>query len=509
MSDIVQLPGSKVERALDALKRSHHVGMNAAGQVFVHARQEPNPRAIAVRSKAFGRLVRKIAAEADDLLTTRDVQELAEQCVALAAADATELVVHLRSATEQGVGMVIDRGTPDRSRIALRDGQVHLIQEGSFALLHRPDSMEALPVPAETGDWEALKPYLNMVDDEQILLVALITFVIAHPKSARVGYPLLMVIGESGAGKSTLCRILRALIDPNTADVQLMPRNHRDLAASLANQYLLVVDNVRDVPNHMSDALCVVATGGTIAGRRLYTDDEEHQTRVHAPVVLNSIHPAVTQEDLASRLVTVHLRRMQQGDRKAEDSLLDDFSAALPGIYRGLLDLAALALQQRDTVKVSKTARMATFSRWCAALEGPLEMPPGTLQALYLENVQAARYETIMDNPLAMAVITLAKGRGLPWTGTPAALLRTLEQATEQEYLTRGSWPPNPNAMSKRLKALAQLLEEQDVYLEFHRGTQREITVQHRPPRQAAPSPVAPDGSDEDGGSSGAVKADL
>ena len=41
------------------------------------------------------------------------------------------------------------------------------------------------------------------------------------------------------------------------------------------NSRLLAFDNLSGIPAWLSDALCRVATGGSLAVRQLYTDDEE------------------------------------------------------------------------------------------------------------------------------------------------------------------------------------------------------------------------------------------
>jgi hypothetical protein len=73
--------------------------------------------------------------------------------------------------------------------------------------------------------------------------------------------------GEQGSGKSGTTRMLRALIDPNNAPIRSLPRNERDLAISAINGHLLAFDNVSALSAEMSDALCRLSTGTTLATR--------------------------------------------------------------------------------------------------------------------------------------------------------------------------------------------------------------------------------------------------
>ncbi len=88
-------------------------------------------------------------------------------------------------------------------------------------------------------------------------------------------YPILVLAGEQGSAKSTFSKMLRALLDPNTAPLRALPREDRDLFIAANNGHLLSFDNVSGLPAWISDTLCRLATGGGFAVRQLYTDQDE------------------------------------------------------------------------------------------------------------------------------------------------------------------------------------------------------------------------------------------
>ena len=51
-------------------------------------------------------------------------------------------------------------------------------------------------------------------------------------------YPILVIHGEQGSAKSTLARIIRQLIDPQTAPLLAEPRSTRDLMVTAVNGWL-------------------------------------------------------------------------------------------------------------------------------------------------------------------------------------------------------------------------------------------------------------------------------
>jgi hypothetical protein len=73
-------------------------------------------------------------------------------------------------------------------------------------------------------------------------------------------YPLLAISGEQGLAKTVLSNLLKALIDPNAAPVRALSREERELMIAANNGYLLAFDNLSNLPNWLSDALCRLAT---------------------------------------------------------------------------------------------------------------------------------------------------------------------------------------------------------------------------------------------------------
>jgi hypothetical protein len=57
-------------------------------------------------------------------------------------------------------------------------------------------------------------------------------------------YPVLGLMGEQGSGKSSFAKILRSLVDPNTALLRSFPREDRDLFIAASNGWIVGYDNV-------------------------------------------------------------------------------------------------------------------------------------------------------------------------------------------------------------------------------------------------------------------------
>jgi hypothetical protein len=151
--------------------------------------------------------------------------------------------------------------------------------------------MLPLPVPVKGGSINDLAPFLNLPGrSEFVLVVAWLLAALRHGGP----FPLLAMSGEQGSAKTVLSKILRALVDPNVAQVRTMPREERDLFIAASNGHLLAFDNLSDIPARTSDALCRLASGGSFAIRQLYTDADEALFEAACPTILNGIEDVIT-----------------------------------------------------------------------------------------------------------------------------------------------------------------------------------------------------------------------
>jgi hypothetical protein len=69
------------------------------------------------------------------------------------------------------------------------------------------------------------------------------------------------------------------------------------------NGHVLAFDNLSGLQAWLSDALCRLASGGSFAVRKLYTNDEEILFQAARPMILNGIEEVISRPDLADRAV--------------------------------------------------------------------------------------------------------------------------------------------------------------------------------------------------------------
>lgn len=213
-----------------------------------------------------------------------------------------------------------------------------------------------------------------------------------------------------------------------------------------------------------------------MATRKLYTDDGQQIFNMHAPVVLNSIHPILDQSDLAQRSLQLCLEQLPESRRKSEVELLEEFQNDLPAIQRGLFDLIAEILTHLPSAEVTNPERMIDFVKWLSAMEKADGAPTGVYQKVYSEALNQGQLDSLLENTLAAALIEFAENlEDEIWSGTPAELLTKLNCLGGSQRSK--DWPPNAIALSKRIISLQAGLLSQGISVDLSRGKHRNITI--------------------------------
>ena len=217
---------------------------------------------------------------------------------------------------------------------------------------------------------------------------------------------------------------------------------------------MIAYENVSTLPVWLSDALCMLATGGGYATRELYTDAEETLFDSQRPIILNGIEEFVTRGDLADRSTTLMLPKIGEEARRDEETFWHEFDREAPAILGALLDAVAHGLKALPDVKLNRKPRMADFAKWAVACEGALPWQKGTFMAAYDANRLDVVDAVLEADPVALAVRALLLKRP-EWDGTAAELLGVLNGPATEDARKQKTWPRSPRGMSGALRRVA------------------------------------------------------
>jgi hypothetical protein len=316
----------------------------------------------------------------------------------------------------------------------------------------RPRGLAPLPTPRSGDHLNELRPFVNCLEEDWPLVIAWLLGAFSPGP-----YPALDFQGEQGVAKSTAARVLKSLVDPGSTLLRTAPRNIQDLMIAAANSWCLSFDNLSDLKPWLSDGFCRLATGGGMAARELYSDDEECILDAMRPLLINGIDHLASRGDLADRTILLELPKIQDEDRRKENEIKAEFETARPGILGAIFDALSAVLANLHTVELARLPRMADFAVWVVAAEPVLPWEPGGFLDAYARNQRWVTEHSLEADHVAMAVRAFMEGKDL-WQGTPGELLVYLEGWVSEGARRSKSWPKAANSLSNRLRRAAPAL---------------------------------------------------
>lgn len=437
------------------------------------------------KSKNFPNEIRKLARSINVSVNKYNIDEIKDEIESMAFDEEKPYIkTAVRvSLSSDGLSVLYDLGDTEGSLIQIGKGKAKLIQcdsESKGVYFRRPDTMLPMVKPIFGDKWKKdlklLQQYINTDNVTFLVLLGYLTYLISHPKSKGVPFPILVIQGQQGSGKSFFCNnVIRSILDPNSSTSLRLLKRDQDLAIQLENTYLAVFDNLRVLSKDFSDLFAQVATKTFFSIRQHNSYDELVSKELHAPLILNGIHDFIKESDLAERCFKVKLNIMKPEDRKTELQLKPEFDALLPKIMGAVFTLAAKAMSEVDNCVVKYPARIMDFSKWLAAIEKVLGMPEGALQKAYVTNVNETMASGTADDSLTLALQKLLKNRPKPWKGSASSLLELLQEHESSYYLPKGA-----GALSQRLKGQEPGLKANGIHLAFGRDKERYIIVSNK-----------------------------
>ncbi len=461
-----------------ALKADAELFHNAAGDGFVTVQVGGHGETWPVRSKAMRLWLTKLYFDFTDAAPNSEALQAAINTLgAIARFEGTELPVYLRVGEHDG-RLYLDLCDRDWRAVEIGPDGWRIISNPPIRF-RRTAGMLPLPLPEPGGSLENLRPFLNVrpktdePEDPRFVLATAWLLAALHPRGP---YPILGLAGEQGTAKSSFARVLRELVDPNSAPLRSLPRENRDLFIAATNGHVIVFDNVSDLLDWLSDSLCRLATGGGFATRQLYTDGEEVLFFAIRPIILNGIEDFVSRPDLADRSLLLTLEEMPDDRRRAEREFWTAFEGERPRILGALLDAVAHGLKMLPHTKLAQLPRMADFALWISACEGAL-WSPGTFMAAYDANRDAA-VETVLEADAVATTVRSLMSKRTSWEGTATDLLSALNGETTEAVQREKKWPKDGRAVSGRLRRATPGLRQIGITVERDReGKKRTRTI--------------------------------
>lgn len=339
----------------------------------------------------------------------------------------------------------------------------------------RTKAMQELPIPTKNGDISKLKNFLNVDENNLILILAWLVncFRPDYP------FPIIMFSGEQGTAKSTASKVLRELVDPSLTPFRSAPRDERDLVIAATNAWICAFDNLSAVPNWLSDALCRISTGGGFSTRMLYENDEETIFSAKRPIILNGIGDIANRSDLLDRALIVKLEAIPKDKRKPERQFWSDFEKERRTIFSALISAVSIALQNIENITLPELPRMADFALWATAAEQGLGLEKDAFINAYTQNRADAHSIVLEDSILAEvlqefcaanAVDNKYSYQNILLKDFLAELKETADSKNKERSKDK-TFPKSPKGLRNQIERINPNLRETGIFITFHGRT--------------------------------------
>jgi len=373
--------------------------------------------------------------------------------------------VHVRVASGENA-MWLDLGDEDFRIVQVTSAEWKVIAE-SPVYFCRPKGMKALPEPVRGGSVSELRKFVNVESEDDFILL---THWLIAAFDGDGPYPILVLQGEQGSAKSTAARVLRELIDPVASSIRGLPKGERDLLIAAKNGWVMSFDNLSKLPDSLADAFCRLATGGGLAPRKLYSDDDAMLLDAKRPVILNGIEALAIRGDLADRAIVLSLPTIPDARRKTEKEFWGEFHEAKARILGAVLDAVQCVLYNTERKFQCSRGymRMADFHYRAVAATPVLPWTAEEFEAAYEENRRNAKEITLEADPIATMIMEFMGGRDF-WKGTATELFECMKQIADGAG--RSFSIKTANILSNELARLGPALSVAG--LEISRGKER------------------------------------
>ena len=318
----------------------------------------------------------------------------------------------------------------------------------------RSNNTRALAKPLSGSDIKQLWEFINIPEQGQLLCLAWII----DCWRTDTPFPILELIGEQGSAKSTTQEMLRKLIDPSSANLRASPTNCQDVFVNAGINWLVSYENISHLSLALQDTLCVIATGGGHAKRKLYTDKDESIIMVKRPIILNGISGAVTAQDLVDRTISIELPIIN--NRKETNEIWPLFQENEAMLLGALLDIAAKALNLLPTIQLppEEKPRLVEFVRLGCAIAKVVGKTENDFLQQFNINRLASIERALETNPVALALINwFEANQRRPKTLPTKDLLQSLES---YKPLHAENWPRLPRGFTDTLRRVALALRQ-------------------------------------------------
>ncbi|GAB5520381.1 MAG: hypothetical protein RhofKO_26320 [Rhodothermales bacterium] len=248
-----------------------------------------------------------------------------------------------------------------------------------------------------------------------------------------------------------------------------MPDRDDDLILAAYNSFVLFFDNESRITNKRSDLLCQISTGGSFRKRKLYSNQDESVISLARPVIITGITQLVELPDLARRVLTLAVPKLDQSKQRDPQEMRRQFEKLHPALLGALFYAASVGLKHYKATSDDSKFKMMGLSRWVKAAESALPFSSKDFEEAGQQQQQSFVSGFIESNAVAQAIVAFMASYTQPvWEGCAGELLSSL---VAQGLVSMHQRPfNNAKGFSDELRRISATLGQVGIELKVTRG---------------------------------------
>ncbi len=429
-----------------------------------------------VNSREFRRIATNWLLDSNETPSREKIGTLRDIAEAMAYRNGLVYSLYNRVAKDQNGTIWLDLADSKWRAVCITTNEWKIVNDPPI-LFRRYTHMK--PISIAQGTKEHLDKFLGTINLENKKEALLLSVFLAVAIIPGIPHPIPTPTGPQGAAKTSFCEAIRRIIDPSETLTLSLPRNKDELTQQLMHHYAPAYDNVSELSQWQSDALCRAITGEGFSKRELYSDDGDVIYQFRRVVMLNGINTPGTKPDILDRSLLFSLERIPPTKRRKKQEI-DNFQEMLaPYVLWYIFDSIVRALKLLQDVPDKNLPRMADFAWYGEAISRAMGHPENAFLQVYNENIASQHEEAIANTILGDIVLRFIEKHQKKWSGTPTELYSDLEAFARNEKINiqDKTWPKAANSLSRKLNDLKSTLAALGVIFERDKKDKRIITL--------------------------------
>lgn len=271
--------------------------------------------------------------------------------------------------------------------------------------------------------------------------------------------PILAFIGQRRSGKSITLRKMGMLLFGSHFNVTTIPDDLKDFDAAVTNSYIVFFDNADTKRSWLDDRLAILATGGNIKKRVLYTTNKLIEFPVRCFMAVTSRTPHFRRDDVAERLVIMRVDQYDPskliGEVKLLSEVVQNRDEIMSEVMRYLQEVVK-ALKEGENLKVPGAFRMADFFTFAYKIAHYAGIKK-TVKRVFDKLSREQSYFTLENEPIFELLLIWAE-ENEEREVTNTELYKELSDLAEEKRIK--SFYKSVRSFSQRLSNLRSNLEE-------------------------------------------------